>query len=568
MDFSIKACDWNGAGGNAVVSGNTDAIVVGVFDGAPLTSAAAKLDGATRGLLSRLVASGDIDSKSGVTQVLREISGVGAARIVTVGLGKQESFGRKGYLEATRAAFRALAALPAARVVFTLAQEAATDTDTAWRVRSAITAARDGAYKFESMKSGIGSKDAADQSAGKAAKAAAKTAKAASKAAAKATTAIERGASSVSFTVDPADEAAAQTALQHGVALANGMDLTRDLGNLPPNVCTPTYLAEQARKLAAEWKIKTEVLGQKQMEALKMGSFLSVAKGSVEPPQFIVMQYRGGASGAAPVVLVGKGITFDSGGISLKPGEAMDEMKYDMCGAASVFGALRTIVEMRLPLNVVGVVPTCENMPAGNAVKPGDIVTSMSGRTIEILNTDAEGRLILCDALTYAERFQPAAVVDIATLTGACIIALGHLHSGLFSKDDALAEQLLSAARTASDTAWRLPLDDEYQDQLKSNFADVANIGGRPAGSVTAACFLSRFTEAYPWAHLDVAGTAWRSGAAKGATGRPVPLLVQFLVDRAAEGKTAAAPNAAGAVKAAKPRATTAKTAREAKVRA
>lgn len=323
------------------------------------------------------------------------------------------------------------------------------------------------------------------------------------------------------------------------------MDLTRDLGNLPPNVCTPTYLGQTAKQLGRDWKLKVDVLGLKQIEALNMGSFLSVAKGSVQPPQFIVMQYQGagaasGESGKgknknAPIVLVGKGITFDSGGISIKPGEAMDEMKYDMCGAGSVFGTLRAVAEMGLKLNVIGIVPTCENMPAGNALKPGDIVTAMNGTTIEVLNTDAEGRLILCDALTYAERFKPAAVVDIATLTGACIIALGHHNTGLFSKDDALAGELLDASREAVDPAWRLPLDEEYQDQLKSNFADVANIGGRPAGSVTAACFLSRFAQNYPWAHLDIAGTAWKSGAAKGATGRPVPLLSQFLIDRAGQ---------------------------------
>jgi len=294
-----------------------------------------------------------------------------------------------------------------------------------------------------------------------------------------------------------------------------------------------------AKKFGRDFKLKVEVLGQKQIEALNMGSFLSVAKGSVEPPQFIVMHYQGAGAAAkgknAPVVLVGKGITFDSGGISIKPGEAMDEMKYDMCGAGSVFGTMRAVAEMGLKLNVIGVIPTCENMPAGNAVKPGDIITAMNGTTIEVLNTDAEGRLILCDALTYAERFKPAAVIDVATLTGACVIALGAHNSGLFSKDDALAGELLDASREANDPAWRMPLDDEYQDQLKSNFADIANIGGRPAGAVTAACFLSRFTDSYPWAHLDIAGTAWKGGAAKGATGRPVPLLAQFLIDRAGQ---------------------------------
>jgi leucyl aminopeptidase len=339
----------------------------------------------------------------------------------------------------------------------------------------------------------------------------------------------------VVFSVDTGDEKTAKVAAKQGAALANGMDLTRDLGNLPGNVCTPTYLANTAKKLAKDWKLKVEVLGQKQLEALRMGSFLSVTRGSVEPPQFIVLQYQGAAAKAAPVVLVGKGITFDTGGISLKPGEGMDEMKYDMLGAGSVLGTLRAVVEMGLKINLVVIVPTCENMPSGTATKPGDIVTSMKGLTIEVLNTDAEGRLILCDALTYAERFKPAAVIDVATLTGACVIALGHHNTGLFAKDDALAGELLDASREASDPAWRMPLDEEYHDQLKSNFADLANIGGRPGGSITAACFLSRFTEAYPWAHLDIAGTAWKSGAAKGATGRPVPLLAQFLIDRAAQ---------------------------------
>ena len=337
------------------------------------------------------------------------------------------------------------------------------------------------------------------------------------------------------FSVDPADEKAAKLAVKQAVALANGMDLTRDLGNLPGNVCTPTYLGTTAKKIAKDWGLKAEVLGLKQIQALNMGSFLSVARASVEPPQFIVLHYQGAAAKAAPVVLVGKGITFDTGGISLKPGEAMDEMKYDMCGAGSVLGTMRAVAEMGLKINVVAIVPTCENMPGGNATKPGDIVTSMKGLTIEVLNTDAEGRLILCDALTYAERFKPAAVIDVATLTGACVIALGAHNSGLFSKDDALAGELLDASREANDPAWRMPLDDEYQDQLKSNFADIANIGGRPAGAVTAACFLSRFTDSYPWAHLDIAGTAWKGGAAKGATGRPVPLLAQFLIDRAGQ---------------------------------
>jgi leucyl aminopeptidase len=301
---------------------------------------------------------------------------------------------------------------------------------------------------------------------------------------------------------------------------------------LPGNICTPSYLAEQATTLAQQYKLKAEVLERANMEKLGMGSLLSVANGSSQPPKFIVLQYRGGKADAKPIVLVGKGITFDTGGISLKPAPEMDEMKFDMCGAASVLGTMKALAAMKLPLNVVGIIPSTENMPGGRATKPGDIVTSMSGQTIEILNTDAEGRLILCDALSYAERFQPDAVIDIATLTGACVIALGHVASGVLANDDGLARDLLDCGQQAGDRAWQLPLWDDYQEQLKSNFADMANIGGRPAGTVTAACFLSRFTKAYRWAHLDIAGTAWKSGKEKGSTGRPVPLLTHYLLNR------------------------------------
>ncbi|MDQ7979526.1 leucyl aminopeptidase [Paraburkholderia sp. SARCC-3016] len=503
MDFSIKACDWSKGSTQGFLTGKSDCIVIGVFESQTLSGAALEIDTATKGLLTRIIKAGDMDGKTGSTLFLHEVSGIGASRVLLVGLGKQDAFTQKAYGDAVRAAWRAILGTKIVQVTFTLAQAPIRERTSDWAVRAAILALRELTYRFTQMKSKPD------------------------------TTA--RALKRVVFSVDPADEKLAKLSAKQGTALANGMDLTRDLGNLPGNVCTPTYLANTAKKLAKDWKLKVDVLGQKQMEALKMGSLLSVAKGSAEPPQFIVLQYQGGAAKAAPVVLVGKGITFDTGGISLKPGDAMDEMKYDMCGAGSVLGTLRAVAEMGLKLNVVGIIPTCENMPSGTATKPGDVVTSMSGTTIEILNTDAEGRLILADALTYAERFKPAAVIDIATLTGACIIALGHHNTGLFAKDDALAGELLDAAKEAADPAWRMPLDDEYQDLLKSNFADVANIGGRPAGSVTAACFLARFTEAYPWAHLDIAGTAWKSGAAKGATGRPVPLLSQFLIDRAAQ---------------------------------
>ena len=321
--------------------------------------------------------------------------------------------------------------------------------------------------------------------------------------------------------------------MQQGVAIGEAMNLAKDLGNLAPNICTPTYLAEQATRIAKTYKLKATVLEEKDMEKLGMGALLAVARGSSQPAKLIVLEYWGRSKKEKPVVLVGKGITFDSGGISLKPASEMDEMKYDMCGAASVLGTITAIAKIRLPLNVVGIIPTTENMPDGNASKPADVVTSMSGQTIEILNTDAEGRLILCDALTYAERYEPDTVIDIATLTGACVIALGHVASGLLTPDDDLAEEVLRASGQAADPAWRLPLWDDYQEQLKSNFADMANIGGRPAGTITAACFLSRFTRKYRWAHLDIAGTAWKSGKEKGATGRPVPLLTQFLIERA-----------------------------------
>ena len=330
---------------------------------------------------------------------------------------------------------------------------------------------------------------------------------------------------------------AVQDGIRQGQALAEGVTLARELANRPGNYCTPTGLAKEAKALGKAFKhIQVEVLDRPALEKLGMGSFLSVTNGSAEPPRFITLRHDGGPKGQAPVVLVGKGITFDTGGISLKPGAEMDEMKFDMGGAASVLGTFRALAELRPKVNVIGLIPTCENMPSGMATKPGDVVTSMSGQTIEVLNTDAEGRLILCDALTYAERFKPAVVVDIATLTGACVIALGGVHSGLFSADDELAGALLKAGQQSLDTAWRMPIDDEYGDLLKSNFADLGNIGGRAGGAITAAVFLSKFTKAYRWAHLDIAGTAWKSGASKGGTGRPVPLLTHFVLSQAGAG--------------------------------
>ncbi|HNU11752.1 MAG TPA: leucyl aminopeptidase [Rubrivivax sp.] len=338
----------------------------------------------------------------------------------------------------------------------------------------------------------------------------------------------------LSLVCEKTEAKALDAALARGRGIAEGVALARELANRPANHCTPTHLADEARALARRHaKLKVEVLERRDAEKLGMGAFLAVAQASHQPPKFIVLRWQGGPRAQAPVVLVGKGITFDTGGISLKPAPEMDEMKFDMGGAASVLGTMRAVAELGLPINVVGLIPSCENMPGGGAVKPGDVVTSLSGRTIEILNTDAEGRLILCDALSYAERLKPAAVVDIATLTGACVIALGKHRSGLFSSSDTLAEELLAAGERGGDPAWRMPLDEEYDEALKSNFADVGNVGGRPAGAITAAKFLQRFASSYDWAHLDIAGTAWKSGKEKGATGRPVSLLVHFLAERA-----------------------------------
>jgi leucyl aminopeptidase len=328
------------------------------------------------------------------------------------------------------------------------------------------------------------------------------------------------------------DAGQAKRGADHGDGIAHGVSIARNLGNLPANVCTPSYLARTAKKLASgNGKLTTSVLGEAQMKKLGMGSLLSVTAGTAEPAKLIVMKYRG-ADNDKPVVLVGKGVTFDTGGISLKPGPAMDEMKFDMCGAAGVIGTIAAVARMELPINLNVVVPAVENMPSGKATKPGDIVKSMSGLTIEVLNTDAEGRLILCDALTYSRRFKPAAIIDVATLTGACVVALGAHRTAIMSNSDELREEIFAAGETAGDRGWPMPLGAEYAAQLKSNFADMANIGGPGGGAVTAACFLEKFTDGLKWAHLDIAGTAWKSGTKKGATGRPVPMLSQLLLER------------------------------------
>lgn len=498
MDFSIKTFD----GKNAIAQFKGGCIAVGIFEDSKLSDAAAALDSSR--VISNAIKSGDITGKAGTTLLLRQ-TGAAAERILLVGLGRQGTSGSKEFNSAAQAIARVFATLGAKDAVIALPLDAVKERDAAWCLRALVFALRDNLYRFDQLKS---RKEA-----------------------------VASGVRKVAFAVPAALANAARTSVSQTAAIADGMDLTKTLGNLPANICTPTYLATTAREIGDEFSMAVEVLDRKQIQALKMGSFLSVTNGTVEPPKFIVLRHMGGKAKDAPVVLVGKGITFDTGGISLKPGANMDEMKYDMCGAASVLGTMRAVGRMKLKLNVIAVIPSCENMPSGTATRPGDIVTSMSGQTIEILNTDAEGRLILCDALTYVERFKPAAVVDVATLTGACITALGHHNSGLFTRHDAehdaLADELLAAGRSTGDTAWRMPIEERYQEQLKSNFADMANIGGPPGGSITAACFLERYTRKYTWAHLDIAGTAWKSGAAKGATGRPVPLLTTFLINRA-----------------------------------
>jgi leucyl aminopeptidase len=486
MDFEFKPL---GSGGLAAVAADALLVVVG---GKAVPSS---LDKPLAALLSDAAMQGDFEFKANRCLYVHRPAGVTAQRLAFVAAPEGSVKAFKAALSAGLAALKALgvAQLAVARVGF----DAALD-DAAARALSA--AVGDAVYLYRHTKPS--------------APAAPKLAR-------------------VALVGAKKEAASASRGLRRGAAVAAGVELARECGNRPGNHATPSFLAAEAKKLGKQFGLDVDVHDRKAIEKLGMGSFLAVAQGSEEPPRFIVLRYQGAAATKAPIVLVGKGITFDSGGISLKPGAEMDEMKFDMGGAASVLGTMRAIAELKPRINVVGLIVACENLPSGRALKPGDVITSLSGQTIEVLNTDAEGRLILCDALTYAERLKPAAVVDIATLTGACVIALGHLHSGLFTADEKLAEQLLAASRSALDPAWRMPLDEEYDEGLKSNFADMANIGGRAGGAITAAMFLKRFTAKYPWAHLDIAGTAWKSGTAKGATGRPVPLLTEFVLSRA-----------------------------------
>jgi leucyl aminopeptidase len=482
---------------------SVDCIVLGIFEEGELPEEAASIDSAAGGRLKKLLARGDFPGRAGETLLLTELPGIEASRVLLTGLGPKKSFGRKVWRRALVAAVAAVIRTRIASIAVAVAPPAGKDLDDYYFGRVIAEVVGSTLYRTNDLKTAKKPKPHALQKvlAGPVRKAA--------------TEAVERG-------------------LEHGEAVAAAASLHRDLANLPANVCTPTYLGDQARALVKQHSsLRVQVLDEAAIKREKMGCLLAVSQGSHQPPRFIVLEHRGGKADSAPVVLVGKGVTFDTGGISLKDPPAMDEMKFDMSGAAAVIACMSLVAKLRLPLRVVGLVPAVENMPSGHAVKPGDIATSAAGLTVEILNTDAEGRLILCDALHYARRFQPAAVVDIATLTGACVVALGHHHSGAMGNDEDLVQELVEAGLRADDRAWHLPLTEEYGEQLKSNFADFANVGGREGGAITAAAFLGKFTQGLKWAHLDVAGTAYQGGANKGSTGRPTPLLADFLIHRA-----------------------------------
>ncbi len=477
----------------------TACAIVGIHEKASLSEAARRVDRAAGGAISRLLRRGDFAGKSAEVFPVTALRRGPAERILLVGLGPKSSFGRKAYRRAVFAATQWLARTGCANAISWLAADPVPGLDAYYAVRHAVESVNNALYRIPDLKSGKKPP-------------------------------LPKLARFAIVVADAVADAAAR-GVRDGNGIAAGMARMKDLANLPANVCTPSYLADAARALAKEHKsVRAQVLDEREIRKLGMGSFLSVTRGSDEPARLIVLEYHGGRKDEAPVALVGKGITFDTGGISLKQPPGMDEMKFDMSGAASVFGTFKALATIAAPINVVGIIPTCENMPSGRATKPGDIVTSMAGKTIEVLNTDAEGRLILCDGITYSRRFKPRAVVDIATLTGACVIALGAHYCGLFSPDDKLAAAIAAAGERADDRAWRMPVAEEYSELLKSNFADLANVAGREGGAITAACFLWKFADGLSWAHLDIAGSAYLTGTHKGSTGRPVPLLVDWLL--------------------------------------
>lgn len=496
MEFSVKS--------GSPEKQRSACIVVGVFEPRRLSPIVEQLDKISGGYISALLRRGELEGKVGQSLLLHHVPNVLSERILLIGCGKERELDERQYKQIIQKTISTLNETGSMEAVCFLTELHVKGRNNYWKVRQAVETAKESLYVFDQLKSNK--------------------------------TELRRPLRKLVFNVPTRRELAiGEKAISHGLAIAAGIKATKDLANMPPNICNAAYLASQARQLAdTADRLSTKVIGEEQMKELGMEAYLAVGQGSQNESLLSVMEYKGNPDkDSRPIVLVGKGLTFDSGGISIKPADGMDEMKYDMCGAATVYGVMRVVAELQLPINVVGVLAGCENMPGGRAYRPGDVLTTMSGQTVEVLNTDAEGRLVLCDTLTYVERFDPELVIDIATLTGACVVALGNHFSGLMSNHNPLAHELLNASEQAGDRAWRLPLADEFYEQIESNFADLANTGGRLGGAITAGCFLSRFTTRYNWAHLDIAGTAWRSGKAKGATGRPVALLAQFLLNRA-----------------------------------
>jgi leucyl aminopeptidase len=495
MEFSVKS--------GSPEKQRSACIVVGVYEPRRLSPIGEQLDKISEGYISTLLRRGDIEGKTGQVLLLHHVPNILSERVLLVGCGKERELDDKQYKQIISKTINTLNETGSMEAVCFLTEQHVKGRDTYWKVRQAVETTQDCLYTFNQLKSKKSD--------------------------------LRRPLRKIVFNVPTRRELPiGETAIEHGLAVASGAKLCKDVANMPPNICNAAYLGEQAKALQTDFdNVTVNLVGEKEMEELGMHSYLAVGRGSANESIMSVIHYTGAPDSQAPVVFVGKGLTFDSGGISIKPGEAMDEMKYDMGGAAAVLGLMRTVAELKLPLNVIGILAGCENMPSANAYRPGDILTTMSGQTVEVLNTDAEGRLVLCDALTYVEQFEPETVIDVATLTGACIVALGHHASGLLSNHNPLAHDILKASEQSGDRAWQLPLWDDYQEQLESPFADFTNLGGRAAGTITAACFLSKFTKKYHWAHLDIAGTAWRSGKNKGATGRPVPMLTQYLLNRA-----------------------------------
>lgn len=497
MEFGVKS--------GSAEKQRSACIIVGVFESRRLSPVAEQLDKTSDGYISSLLRRGELEGRLGQSLLLHQIPGASSERILLIGCGRERDFDMVNFKKAIENSIAAISETGSMEAINFLTELTVKGLSTYWKVRFAVEATREAIYHFDQFK----------------------------------TTKVEarRSLRKMVFSIHSRRELHyGELALQHGLAIANGTHAAKNLGNLPPNICNPSYLAEEAKKLAktSEKKLKATAVNEKQMQTLGMNAYLAVSTGSNNEAIMTVMEYSGNPNRhTKPIVIIGKGLTFDSGGISIKPAQSMDEMKYDMCGAAAVFGVMSALVELQLPINVIGIMAGCENMPGSNAMRPGDIVTTMSGKTVEILNTDAEGRLVLCDVLTFAEQYSPEAVIDVATLTGACVIALGHHHSGLISNHNVLAHELENASEQSGDKVWRLPLTDEYMQQINSPFADIANIGhDRSAGAITAGAFLSHFTKKYFWAHLDIAGTAWKSGKNKGATGRPVSLLMQYLINK------------------------------------